>query len=61
MDSASGKTRDIDYLDVEGVRPTGKGTRQFHKSESGNSGVVIGTVVVVAVLGVIAILTATHK
>jgi hypothetical protein len=61
-DSVSGKSRTIDYLDVEGVRATGKGTmaRQFHKSLSGKSGFVIGTVVVVAVLGVIAILVARH-
>jgi hypothetical protein len=62
-DSVSGKTRTIDYLDVESIRPMGKGSlaRQFDKSANGHSGVVIGTVVVFAVLGVIAILAATHK
>jgi len=63
VDSVSGKARTIDYLDVEGVRPMGKGSlaRQFDKSANGHSGLVIGTVVVFAVLGVIALLAATHK
>jgi hypothetical protein len=62
VDSVSGKARTIDYLDVGGVRPTGKGTmvRQFDKATSGHSGLVIGTVVVFAVLGVVALL-ALHK
>ena len=63
VDSVSGKARTIDYLDVEGVRPMGKGSlsHQFDKSANGHSGLVIGTVIVFAVLGVIAILAATHK
>jgi ribosomal protein L21E len=62
VDSVSGKSRTIDYLDVEGIRATGKGStaRQFHKAMSGHSGVVIGTVVVVVVLGVIALFS-FHK
>ncbi len=63
VDSVSGKARTIDYLDVEGVRPMGKGSlaHQFDKSANGHSGLVIGSVVVFAVLAVIAILAATHK
>jgi hypothetical protein len=62
VDSASGKARNIDYLDVEGVRATGKGTmaRQVHRTLSGKSAFVIGTVVVFAALGVFAILAARH-
>jgi hypothetical protein len=57
VDSVSGKTRTIGYLEVEGVRPTGKGSmvHQIDKATSGHSGFVIGTVAVFAVLGVIAI------
>ena len=62
VDSVSGKARTIDYLDVEGVRPMGKGSmaRQLDKATNGHSGLVIGTVVVFAVLVVIA-LVAFHK
>ena len=62
VDSMSGKARTIDYLDVAGVRSMGKGSmaRQLDKATNGHSGLVIGTVVVFAVLGVIALI-AFHK
>ena len=62
VDSVSGKARNIDYLDVEGMRATGKGAlaRQLHKSVKGMSGAVVGLVVVCAALGVIALIS-FHK
>jgi hypothetical protein len=62
VDSVSGKTRNIDYLDVEGVHPTGKGSlaRQLNKSTNGHTALVVGTVVVFTALGVFAILAARH-
>jgi hypothetical protein len=62
VDSVSGKNRNIDYLDVEGVHPTGKGAlaHQLNKSTNGHTALVVGTVVVFAALGVFAILAARH-
>jgi hypothetical protein len=61
VDAVSGKARSIDYLDVEGVRPTGKEyvARQVHRGFT-EPGLVIGAVVVIAALGVIALLN-FHK
>jgi len=57
VDSVSGQARTIDYLEVADVRATGKGTtaRQLHKTFTGKSGFVIGTVVVLVVIAVIAL------
>ena len=61
VESASGKARTIHYIDVAGVRPTGKEyvAHQVHRGLT-EPGLVIGAVVVFAVLGVLALL-AFHK
>ena len=59
VDSVSGKPQKIDYLDVSGVRTSGKEytAHQIHRAFT-EPGLAIGLVVVVAVLAVVAILGA---